>query len=199
MEAIILAGGQGTRLREAVPDVPKAMVSVAGRPFLEYILDYLIQYKISRVIVSVGYLKEQIIDYFKDSYRGLKISYAIEDEPLGTGGGIKLAMSLVTKDQAFVVNGDTLFKVNLHYMFEKFIHSNHEACLALKKLGDTGRYGTVEFDNNLNIRSFKEKKLPSSEGFINGGIYLLNKEFFLSHRELRWASSTSRSSKAHLG
>ena len=92
-EAIILAGGFGTRLQGVVKDLPKPMAPVNGRPFLTYILDYLIDYEYQRVVLSVGYLHEKIVDYFGERYKTLEIDYAVETEPLGTGGGILFAMS----------------------------------------------------------------------------------------------------------
>ena len=119
MEAIILAGGLGTRLRSVVSDVPKPMAPVDGEPFLNYILDELNYYNFNHVILCVGYKKEVIMDYYKDSYKNMKISYSIEEESLGTGGAIKKAMSLALDDMVFVLNGDTIFKVDFNRIKEQ--------------------------------------------------------------------------------
>ena len=120
-ETIILAGGFGTRLQGVVKDLPKPMAPVNGRPFLTYILDYLIDYEYQRAVLSVGYLHEKIVDYFGKKYKTLEIDYAVEEEPLGTGGGILLAMSKCTTENVLVINGDTMFKVDLT-AFEQFHH-----------------------------------------------------------------------------
>ena len=118
-EAIILAGGFGTRLQGVVKDLPKPMAPVNGRPFLTYILDYLIDYQYNKVVLSVGYLHEKIEEFFGTQYKSLEIDYAVETEPLGTGGGILFAMSKCTTDNVLVINGDTMFKVDLD-AFERF-------------------------------------------------------------------------------
>ncbi len=101
-EAIILAGGLGTRLKETIPEGPKSMAPVSGRPFLEYQLDYLDRWGIRRVILSVGYQKEKIISHFGNEYKSLEIEYAIEEEPLGTGGAIINALQFVRGFSTFI-------------------------------------------------------------------------------------------------
>lgn len=176
-EAIILAGGLGTRLRTVVSDVPKSMADVNGRPFLEYVFDYLIRYNIGKVVVSTGYKGDMISGYFGKKYRSLDLSYAEEKEPLGTGGGIRNAFRLIKGEEAFVMNGDSLFSINLEEM-DKFHHSGHGLLtLALRYLEDTGRYGAVRLDISHRIKGFTEKKENGGPGYINGGVYILNKDF----------------------
>lgn len=172
MEAIILAGGFGTRLQSVVKDVPKPMADVLGRPFLTYILDELVKYKFTKVVLAVGYKKEIIKDYFADNYRSLKIIYSIEDEPLGTGGCVKQALSYVSDEFVFIINGDTLFKINYEDMSS--IKSTSIAC---KYLENFDRYGEVIIDDNGLITRFSEKK-HVDKGYINGGIYYLPKNIF---------------------
>lgn len=172
MEAIILAGGFGTRLQSVVKDVPKPMADVLGRPFLTYILDELVKYNFTKVVLAVGYKKEIIEDYFGDNYKGLKIIYSIENEPLGTGGCVKQALSYVTDEFVFIINGDTLFKINYEDMSS--IKSTSIAC---KYLENFDRYGEVIIDDNDVITSFLEKKYVD-KGYINGGIYYLPKNIF---------------------
>src|SRR4051794_12230870 len=112
MEAIILAGGQGTRLRSVLGGTPKPMAPIAGRPFLAFLLDYLAKQSFSRVILSVGYLREQIVDFFGDHYNTLDLTYAPEQEPLGTGGAIRLALSHAREEEVFVLNGDTFLALD---------------------------------------------------------------------------------------
>lgn len=177
MEAIILAGGLGTRLRSEVKDVPKCLAPVAGKPFLWYILTYLKKYDIDRVILSVGYLREAIFEWI-DAVKAefpFEFDYAIEDEPLGTGGGIKLAMSKVKGECSFVFNGDTFFNVDLNILYQQHLASGCDISLSLKPLTEFERYGAVEYDiTDGKIISFKEKAY-CKQGVINGGVYAINK------------------------
>lgn len=179
MEVIILAGGLGTRLRSEVKDVPKCMAPVAGKPFLWYLLKDLKKYpEVKRVILSVGYLREVIFEWIptvKEEFP-FEFDYAIEEEPLGTGGGIRLAMEKVTEDEAIILNGDTYFAVDLNEMVAK--HKANDASLltiALKPMKDFDRYGTVTTDENGRVLKLNEKQ-PCKEGEINGGVYVLSKE-----------------------
>ncbi len=177
MEAIILAGGLGTRLKGIVDDVPKSMALINGHPFLEYLMNYLTGQGIKRVVLSVGHKRELIESFFKDQYKGISITYAVEDEPLGTGGGILNAFSKVESDLAFTMNGDSLFRIDFNAMMKRHIESLSDITLSLKYLDDTARFGTVRFDETYRITGFDEKNPDSGEGYINGGIYLLNKGF----------------------
>lgn len=177
-EAIVLAGGFGTRLQGVVKDVPKPMAPINGRPFLTYILDYLIEYHYTRVILSVGYLHEKIEEFFGRQYKSLEIDYAVETEPLGTGGGILFAMSKCKTDNVLVINGDTMFKVDLD-AFERF-YAEKECLLSivLREVEDVSRYGSVTIGNNNLITLFSEKGVSSGHGFINGGVYMINRALF---------------------
>jgi D-glycero-alpha-D-manno-heptose 1-phosphate guanylyltransferase len=180
-DVIILAGGLGTRLRSVVHDTPKCLAPVAGKPFLHFLLQYLAKQNITnRIILSVGYLHNQIEDYI-ESVKGqyaFDFEFVLEEEPLGTGGGIQLALRAAQTTTALVLNGDTFYNADL----QKFIdaHHNDEAhiSLALKPLTNFDRYGTVEISDEGIITSFNEKKAVS-EGLINGGIYAINVKSFL--------------------
>jgi len=176
-EAVILAGGLGTRLKSVVKGIPKPMAEICGRPFLSYILDFLHTQGIERVILSVGYKWEVIKDFFGSQYKNLELEYAIEDKPLGTGGGLKNALKYVCEEEVFVLNGDTFFDIDLNLFYNLHKSKNSKLSIALKKMENTVRYGAVEIDENNRIVSFLEKGKRVS-GFINGGIYLLNKNFF---------------------
>lgn len=178
-EAIILAGGLGTRLREAVPDLPKCMAPVAGRPFLTYVVDALRMQGVRHFVFSLGYKAEVIEAYLKDHYPTLDYTTVVEREPLGTGGAIRLALESARTNDVLIANGDTLFKVDVPVL-AAFHRSKHAACtLALKPMQHFERYGVVELDEEGRIISFKEKQYYE-EGLINGGMYLLNKLRFLA-------------------
>ena len=179
MEAIILAGGLGTRLRSAVPDLPKCMAPVAGKPFLWYVIDYLQKQGVEKFIFSLGYKHEVIEAYVNAQCSMLPIQYSIEKEPLGTGGAIKLACTKLTEQTALVLNGDTMFKVELNKLVS--FHNNCEAhcTLSLKPMKNFDRYGVVELNKDYSIHSFKEKQFYES-GLINGGVYALHAEKFLA-------------------
>jgi len=175
-EAIILAGGFGTRLKEKISEIPKPMAPIQGRPFLEFLLTYLKRYKIGHVVLSVGYKSNIISDYFGEEFDGMKISYAIEKEPLGTGGGIKLAMEHLSGENTFILNGDTLFQVNLADLNEFYTAHSADLAIALKRKRDISRYGTVELDYSK-VKGFREKR-PVTSGLINGGVYLTSSSIF---------------------
>lgn len=170
-EAIILAGGFGTRLAHVVPDVCKPMAPVAGRPFLRYVLNQLDSAGFGHVVIADGYRREQIENYFMGTYRGLQIDYSSEDEPLLTGGAVKKALAACSNDRVFVLNGDTWFDVDFTAM-ETAAESDPVAVLGAKRMRDFDRYGTLDVASSGLIRAFREKA-PCDEGLINGGVYLL--------------------------
>ncbi len=179
MDAIVLAGGLGTRLRSVVSEVPKCMAPVCGKPFLYYLLSYLNKYKeINKVILSVGFLREHIFNWIDEnrSQFNFEIDYAIEENPLGTGGGIKLALSKTQAENVLILNGDTFFDVDLTDFLQKNLQHAKEASLsvALKKMEKFDRYGSVTMDGNI-IQSFNEKNYCES-GLINGGVYIINQK-----------------------
>jgi D-glycero-alpha-D-manno-heptose 1-phosphate guanylyltransferase len=174
--AIILAGGLGTRLRSVIQDLPKPMAPVNGKPFLHYIFQYLKQEQIKEAILSVGYKHEVIEEFFGNEYLGIKIQYSVEEEPLGTGGGIKQAFDLIN-GHAYVLNGDTFFGLNLLTLQEFYFESKSDIVLAIKPLENFDRYGTVQMDEAYRITKFEEKKFVT-KGFINGGVYFFDKKLF---------------------
>lgn len=176
-EAIILAGGLGTRLRAAVPDLPKCMAPVAGHPFLYYIIKYYSSQGVDSFIFSLGYLHEVIEKYLKDAFPHLTYKICIEDEPLGTGGAIQKALTIASTNEVLILNGDTLFEVDLKELYRVHQSSAAECTLALKPMSAFDRYGVVTLDANQNVTKFLEKKY-FDKGNINGGVYLLQKEGF---------------------
>lgn len=177
-EAIILAGGLGTRLKSVLPNLPKCMAPVNGIPFLDILISYLKQQGVEHFIFSVGYLKEAIIPHIRNHHPDLRVSFSEEDEPLGTGGAIFMALLKAEKKHVFIFNGDTFFNVNLDLLEEFHLKKKAHCSLALKPMNEFSRYGTVEISKDHIITGFREKKHTAS-GLINGGVYLLNRHAFL--------------------
>jgi len=171
--AIILAGGFGTRLKSVINDLPKPMAMLNSKPFLHYVFLYLTRQGISQAILSVGYKASIIEAYFGDKYLDVEIIYSKEEEPLGTGGGIKRAFQLVD-ELAYVMNGDTFFDIELKALQQFHSVTNSDISLALKPMRNFDRYGTVQVQSER-ITKFEEKK-PVEEGLINGGVYFMHKE-----------------------
>jgi D-glycero-alpha-D-manno-heptose 1-phosphate guanylyltransferase len=171
-KAIILAGGFGTRLQSVVSDMPKPMAPIQDHPFLALLISFLKSNGIEEIILSVGYLNEKISDYFKDSYLDIKITYKIENTPLGTGGAFKFALNDTSED-IVVLNGDTFFNLDIQAFYS--FHKAHQSdfSIALKPLAKSDRYGTVIIENNI-IKGFKEKGNYENV-VINAGCYITNK------------------------
>lgn len=183
LEAIILAGGLGTRLRGVIgEDTPKCMAPVAGKPFLHYLLRYVAEQGISRVVLSLGHKSEAVTSWLNTQEYPLQIDWVIEPEPLGTGGGIQLALKACKSENVFVLNGDTMFSIPLRSgLLNKHNQTNAETTIALKALKDFERYGTVEKNVQHAITAFQEKK-PQVAGLINGGIYCIDRQALLSRQ-----------------
>jgi D-glycero-alpha-D-manno-heptose 1-phosphate guanylyltransferase len=177
-EAIILAGGLGTRLRSVISDVPKCMAPVAGKPFLHYLIELLQKNGIENFIFSIGHLHAIIEKYLVGNYSHLDYKISLEIEPLGTGGAIRLACAKSSQKDVLICNGDTFYKIDVD-LLDKFHEENKGSCtLCLKPMNNFDRYGAVELNNYDSIKSFKEKKFYTS-GLINGGAYALNINDFL--------------------
>lgn len=175
MQAIILAGGYGTRLRSIVSDMPKCMALIMGKPFLEYQIQFLINQGLTDFIICSGYKHEHISKYFGDgSILSANITYSVEKEQLGTGGAIKNALHLL-ESNFLVLNGDTICNLSydsfMNFHYKKKAHIS----MVLTKVKNNSRYGTVITSDSDNIISFTEKVSDSSDFFINAGIYLIKK------------------------
>ncbi|MBK9579567.1 MAG: nucleotidyltransferase family protein [Fibrobacterota bacterium] len=181
MEAIVLAGGMGTRLRSVVSEIPKPMAPVAGKPFLESVLRWLVGCGTQKAVLSVGYKWEVIRDHFGESFEGMELRYAVEESPLGTGGAVALAMRETESQQVLVVNGDTIFPIDASRLLSLQIDRGIGATLALKPMTNFDRYGSVELKDGR-IEAFLEKT-HRDQGLINGGIYAMDRNF-LSGRGL---------------
>jgi D,D-heptose 1,7-bisphosphate phosphatase len=171
-EAIILAGGKGTRLRSVVSDIPKPMAKIQGKPFLEILIETFHRKGINHFILSVGYLSNIIIDHFNGRYPGIKISFSIEEEPLGTGGAIRLAMTKLETDYALILNGDSLFDVDLNAI-DTVTESLKLPVIFGRVVDDVSRYGQFLYDDRCAYK-YVEKE-GEGRGCVNGGIYIFHK------------------------
>jgi D-glycero-alpha-D-manno-heptose 1-phosphate guanylyltransferase len=172
----------GTRLRSAVPDLPKPMAPINGRPFLEHQLDYWIKQGVSHFVLSVGYRHEVIVDHFGSWYNGAKLDYVIEKTPLGTGGGLLLAVEKVCKYEPFLLlNGDTYFAVDLKVLIEFSLANDADWCFSLFRTSEEGRYMGIDISPQGQITSLKSG--TGRQGRLsNGGVYWVNPRALLSER-----------------
>jgi len=173
MEAIILAGGYGTRLRSVINNVPKPMAPIAGKPFLELLLNYYSNFEFNRVIISLGYMHEKIISYFGDSFNGMELVYEVESKPLGTGGAIRAALDQCLNDHVFVFNGDTFIELDLGKL-QTLWESNNFPVIVGKQMNKTSRYSQIEVIDGK-IEGFIENH-DGGIGIINAGCYLIAKQ-----------------------
>lgn len=171
MEAILLAGGLGTRLRSVVPDLPKPMAPVAGRPFLDLILDELDRAGFTAAILAVGYRHEAIRAHYGERYKHLALRYSVEPEPLGTGGAIRLAWPADAAAPLFVLNGDTFLALDYRAMLAAHVRAGAALTMAVCEVADVARYGALELADGR-VHGFREKG-PGGPGWINGGVYLM--------------------------
>ena len=174
MQAIILVGGLGTRLRRVISDLPKPMAPVAGRPFLAWVLDALLEAGFSRAVLAVGYRHEIIRAHFGERYRGLALHYSVEENPLGTGGAIRLAGDQISVFPVFVLNGDTYLELDYRAMLAAHQHAQTQMSVAVCQVPDVSRYGALELEDGV-IHGFLEKG-RDGPGYINAGVYLLSAE-----------------------
>jgi len=157
--------------------LPKPMAPIGGRPFLEYLLDYLVEQDSEGAILAVSYKWEVIREHFGYVYQGMSLNYSVEDEPLGTGGAIRQALAGLPDAEVVVLNGDTLFRVDLKAMADIHRNNGKRLTIALKQVADSGRFGRVEVSTDGVITNFLEK-VRGGPGWINGGVYVLNRDLF---------------------
>ena len=172
MEAIVLAGGYGTRLKAVVPDLPKPMAPIGGRPFLEILLAGLAANGFSRVVLSLGHMAGVIRKHFGSRYANMEIVYEIEESPLGTGGAVRQAMEQVLSDHVYVLNGDTYLALEAAAV-EQLWNNFHQPIIVAREVSDTSRFGRIEVSDGLVVK-FCEKGIGGG-GLINAGCYVLQK------------------------
>lgn len=180
-EAIILAGGLGTRLRSAVPDLPKCMAPVNGVPFIAYVVNHFQAQGIQNFIFALGYKSEAFESFLHTILPAGNYELSIENEPLGTGGAIQLACSKTREADVIVANGDTLFRIQVKGVTAFHVQKNAQCTLALKPMKASIRYGAVKLNEDQSVDSFTEKQY-FAEGLINGGVYVLNIPAFLEKK-----------------
>jgi D-glycero-alpha-D-manno-heptose 1-phosphate guanylyltransferase len=183
-EAVILAGGLGTRLRSVVSDVPKPMAPIRGTPFLELLVRHLIRQGFTHVVLSIGYMAEVITAHFDSLALPVALDFEIEDHPLGTGGAILASLRQCVTESIFVLNGDS-FVDCLFPEIEEF-HRQHASAvtMVLHRVSDIGRYGAVECGSDGLVTRFSEKG-PSVPGLINAGVYLVPKNILAAAATVR--------------
>ncbi|NGX34389.1 MAG: D-glycero-alpha-D-manno-heptose 1-phosphate guanylyltransferase [Candidatus Anoxychlamydiales bacterium] len=182
MDTIILAGGKGTRLRETIGnEIPKPLAKINGTPFLDLLINQLEKFEIIKnIILAVSYKKEKIIDRYKDKKN---ILFSEEENPLGTGGGIKKALTLSSSNEVLVLNGDTYLEFNPNDLLKSHLLKKANITIGYRVEKDVSRYGSITIDKKTKkILKFNEKqsleKFEKNSGFINSGVYLLNKNVF---------------------
>lgn len=174
MKAVILAGGRGTRLKSIIHDVPKPMAPVNGRPFLEFLISRLAGEGVCDIILSVGYLYEKIVEHFGDGGKfNVSITYCVEHEPLGTGGGVREALLMADSDDVIVMNGDTFSAVDMKTLVQFHKRMGVVATMVAIPVADATRYGAVNISSQGLVTEFSEK-MTTCSALINSGCYVFN-------------------------
>jgi D-glycero-alpha-D-manno-heptose 1-phosphate guanylyltransferase len=176
--AVLLAGGRGTRLESVSGGLPKPLMEVGGRPFIEHVLESLVDSGCGRVVIAASYKWELLRDHLGSNYKGCALDWSIESKPLGTGGAIRQAFKTFDLAAAFVLNADTLFRVNLDDMEARHRAWGAAVTVALREVPDVARFGEVVIDDERRIVSFSEKG-RRGPGLINGGVYFVDGRVWL--------------------
>jgi len=175
---LLLAGGKGTRLRSVVSDLPKVLAPVSGRPFIAYLLDELAALGFSRAMLSIGYMAETVINTLGQQHRGMHLDYVTETTPLGTGGGARLCLEASPANRFLVFNSDSYVQLDLARFINFHLQSGHSASMVIRQVEDAGRYGKVQLEANGQVIQFAEKTPNAGPGWINAGVYLLERPVF---------------------
>jgi NDP-sugar pyrophosphorylase family protein len=179
IDAVILCGGLGTRLKETVPNKQKCVAEIAGKPFLDILIDTVIRHNFRRIILAAGHLAEQVIEYAKNR-QDCEIEISLEDKPLGTGGALKNAKKFIYSDNFLVMNGDTFCPAHLTNFYNFHFDNNALCSLVVAKMDDVSSYSSLEIDDGGRILKyrFNERDLVGGKGFVSAGIYLMRKDIF---------------------
>lgn len=176
-DVVLLAGGLGTRLASVSCGLPKPLVEVAGKPFIEHVLDRVVDAGCSRVVMAVSYKWEMLRDHLGDSYRCSQLVWSVENVQAGTGGAVRLAFETCDLERAFVLNADTLFRVDLSELEKRHVDAKAQVTMALHMVDDVSRFGAVVLDTENRVVAFSEKNRQGS-GLVNGGIYVIERSIF---------------------
>ena len=175
--AVILAGGLGTRLRSVVPETQKVLATVSGRPFVTFLLDQLVRAEAGEVVLCTGYGAEEVQRVLGDRYGTLRLRYSREEEPLGTGGALRLALPYIDSDPVVVMNGDSFVDLSLAAFWDWYTKRRCTPAMVLARVSDRSRFGRVELAEDGRILRFEEKGETAKSGWINAGVYLLERAF----------------------
>lgn len=178
VDVVILCGGRGMRLRPLIKDRPKGLVEINGKPFLDILIDYLANFGFKRFILCIGYLGQNIKQYYQNYHSSLKILFSEEKNPLGTAGAIKNAEPLIKSNPFLVLNGDSLCRINLYEFLNFYIRKKALFSIALTKAKRASDYGAVSLSPSQQILSFNEKVKQKHSCFINAGIYIFKNRVF---------------------
>ncbi|TAM79564.1 MAG: hypothetical protein EPN47_17315 [Acidobacteria bacterium] len=188
MEAVILAGGRGTRLRKAAPGFPKSLAPIGKHPFLSYLLGWLRAQRVTDIILAVGYRRKDIVRQYSECIPcGMRLRFSLEVAPLSTGGALWNLRSMLEGEEFLVLNGDSIFDVDLRKMLSFHRRHRSKTTLALASTQETGRFGSVLMDARGRIKAFVEKKAAGLHGhsertnstqLISGGLYIMSKTVF---------------------
>ena len=177
LDVVILAGGLGTRLRDVLPDTPKVMAPVDGKPFLRYVIDRLRVFGARRVVLSLGHLADDVVTYVNgEDWNGLEVVIHVEPEPMGTGGALREVLSLIETDTIMAMNGDAFARTDLDSFLDFHRSRGATISILLTFVHDVGRYGVVEADDDGHVLSFDEKPRDGDGGgYVNAGVYLFER------------------------
>ena len=174
IQAVILAGGKGTRLQSVIADRPKVLAQINGRPFLDYQLAYLSSFGARRALLCTGYMGSLVRQTIGGSRHGVEIAYSQEDEPLDTAGAVRLALPCLSSDPVLVMNGDSFFRTDLAAFYRSHCDAGAQGSLLLTEVDNCERYGSVCLDEQGRVTSFREKSSVAGQGLISAGVYLLS-------------------------
>jgi NDP-sugar pyrophosphorylase family protein len=175
-QAVILAGGAGTRLRPLVSDVPKPLAAIAGRPFIEYLLMQVRAHDIRQVVVCAGYRAEALMAHLGDGRRwDIEVVFSVEETPLGTGGALSRALPHISGDRCLVMNGDSFFDIPIGELYTAHVQAGSAITIALARAERSSRFGSVAIDPNGNVTEFLEKSSVPGPALINAGLYIIER------------------------
>jgi NDP-sugar pyrophosphorylase family protein len=173
--AAVLAGGLGTRLRSVIADRPKVLAPIAGRPFLAYLLDQLGRAGVRKAVLLIGHQADQVRDAFGAFHSGMRLTYSEEEQPLGTGGAIRLALPQIAGETILLLNGDSYCELDLTAFWHFHRERHARFSLALTQVENAARFGRVVTGPHERIEQFEEKSPTPTAGQINAGIYLVSR------------------------